>query len=253
MVKDPIQIRRFSNRAENYARYRTSYPEAVVSFLEKTFNLINDQWIADIGSGTGLFTELLLKRGYNVVGIEPNEQMRIAAELRLGSCNRFVSRNRSAEDTGLRRHSIDMITVAQAFHWLNADAARKEFTRILKPGAPVVLGWNVRKKDEGFMEKFECLKTGFGIDYNPALKINDAAIRLFFQSGRVRSATFSNTQWLDFDSLKGQLLSSPYIPLPGHKSYDAMISELISLFVNYNVNGAVRMDYETRLYWAHIS
>lgn len=251
MGNDSIQFTRFSNRAENYARYRPSYPEVIVSFLEETFNLTTDQRIADIGSGTGLFTELLLKRGYNVVGIEPNEQMRIAAEQRLGHYERFVSRNRSAENTGLRSHSIDLITVAQAFHWLDADAARNEFTRILKLGAPVVLGWNVRKKDEGFMEKYECLKANFGIEYNPALKINEAAINLFFQPGPVRSAIFPNTQWLDFDSLKGQLLSSPYIPLPGHQSYDAMISELISLFVNYNENGLVRMDYETRLYWTH--
>ena len=93
---------RFSNRVENYVKYRPPYPEEVVPFLENTIGLKRDQRIVDIGSGTGIFSGLFLKKGYSVTGIEPNEDMRKAAESKLAIFPEFESRNRTAEQTGLR-------------------------------------------------------------------------------------------------------------------------------------------------------
>lgn len=240
---------RFSNRAENYMKYRPSYPPEIIPFFENTIGLKPEHRVADIGSGTGLFSELLLKKGYPVICIEPNDQMRNAAENKLGHYPGFTSRNHRAEQTGLRTHSLDLITVAQAFHWMEPEDTKKEFLRILKPDGHIVLAWNLRLRHSPFLKDYEVLKEQFGIDYKFRKAFNEEAIRQFFQPESVNIQSFPNIQWLDFESLKGQLLSASYIPLPGHPHYDTMISELVRLFVSYNENGFVKMEYETKLYW----
>jgi SAM-dependent methyltransferase len=253
MLTDPKQqlppTQRFSNRVENYAKYRPSYPPAIIPFFEMTLGLRKDQRIADIGSGTGLFAKPLLAQGYTVTCLEPNEDMRRAGERELGQHPGFTSRRHAAEHTGLRSGSVDLITVAQAFHWMDPAATKKEFQRILKPGGHTVLVWNLRRKHTPFMEGYDALKQEFAIDGYINNHVEEAAIQDFFAPAALNIETFSNPQRLDFDGLKGQLLSSSYIPLPGHPRYDAMIAALADLFVEHNQHGFVTMLYETKLYW----
>jgi ubiquinone/menaquinone biosynthesis C-methylase UbiE len=239
---------RFSNRVENYVKYRPSYPEEIISFLEETIGLDKCKRVVDIGSGTGIFSELFLKRGYGVTGIEPNENMRKAAENKLAKYARFKSRNHQAEQTGLRSHSVDLITVAQAFHWMQPEQTKKEFLRILKPEGHIVLAWNLRLKDTAFLQAYEALKQKYGIDYLAAKMVNEASIQEFYAPKSIVTHSFSNIQLLDFESLKGHLLSASYIPLPGHSSYDSMIGELANLFVTHNDHGLIGMEYETKVY-----
>jgi len=239
---------RFSDRVENYVKYRPSYPREIVPFLEKYFDLTKESRIADIGSGTGIFSELFLHAGYPVIGIEPNIEMRRAAEFRLGNYSGFTSRNRRAEQTGLRTHSLDMITVAQAFHWMDPAQTKKEFLRILKPGGHIVLAWNIRLRDTNFLREYQALREKFAIDYKEDRMVDEETIQIFFHPMLVKTYSFPNIQLLDFESFKGQLLSASYIPLPGHPNYSDMINELIHLFVEYNEKGFVRLEFETKLY-----
>ncbi len=241
--------KRFSNRVENYVKYRPSYPSDIIPFFENTFGLRTDQRIADIGSGTGLFAELLLLKGYRVTCIEPNTEMRKAAEDKLGHYAGFSSRKHRAEHTGLRSNSVDLITVAQAFHWMDPVATKVEFQRILKTGGHIVLAWNIRKTDTPFLHEYNLLKNRFAIDQQQPERINESIIETFLTPASIKFHSFPNTQLLNFDGLKGQLLSASYIPLPGHESYDSMISALVKLFVDYNENGTVKMDYETKMYY----
>jgi ubiquinone/menaquinone biosynthesis C-methylase UbiE len=247
MVLHPTK--RFSNRAENYVKYRPGYPKTILPFLEQQFGITNESRIADIGSGTGLFAEPLLEKGYRVICIEPNEEMRSAGEARLKHYEHFTSRRHQAEATGLRSQSVDLITVAQAFHWLNMREAKKEFHRILKPTGHTVLAWNIAKTNTPFLEGYAQVKESYRMDTATLKRVDEEVIADFFAPTGFEMCTFSNPQLLDFDALKGQLLSASYIPLPGHSSYEEMISELIQLFVAHNENGAVRMEYETVLYW----
>lgn len=240
---------RFSNRVENYVKYRPSYPPDIIPFFENIFSLKFDQRIADIGSGTGLFAELLLHKGYSVTCIEPNPEMRKAAEDKLGHYPGFLSRKHQAEHTDLKSSSVDLITVAQAFHWMDPVATKTEFQRILKPGGHIVLAWNIRKTDTAFLHEYEMLKQQFAIDQQQPERINESIIQTFFAPALMKFQCFPNTQFLNFDALKGQLLSASYIPLPGHETYDSMISALVKLFVDYNNNGSVKMDYETKMYY----
>lgn len=243
---------RFANRADNYVRYRAGYPQVITSFLEQQLGLQQDSRIADIGSGTGLFAELLLQKGYKVICIEPNEEMRRAAQTRLGHYANFISRRHKAESTGLRSTSIDLITVAQAFHWFDTEDTRKEFRRVLKPGGYTVLAWNIQKTDTAFLQAYADLKETYRIDESPATNIDEQQITAFLDSGGFQKIIFPNVQLLNFDALKGQLLSVSYIPLPGHSSYETMISALVQLFVACNENGFVRMEFETQLYWGRL-
>ena len=118
---------RFSNRAENYAKYRPSYSSEVVDRIINNFNL--NIVAVDIGAGTGISSRLLADREIKVMAIEPNEAMRGAAEI-----HPLVEfRDTSAENTGLGDNSVDLVTCFQAFHWFKPELTLKEWARILKP------------------------------------------------------------------------------------------------------------------------
>jgi|SRR5450631_2016218 len=239
---------RFSDSVENYVKYRPSYPQEIIPFLEKHYHLSRDNRIADIGSGTGIFSELFLKSAYPVIGIEPNEHMRKAAETKLAGYPGFTSRNHRAEQTGLRTQSLDLITVAQAFHWMEPVKTKKEFFRILKPGGHIALAWNLRLSHSPFLQGYQALRQKFAIDYLEKKMVDEETIDVFFHPLLVRVHSFPNIQRLDFEALKGQLLSASYMPLPGHPSYNDMINELIVLFIEHNENGLVKMEFETKLF-----
>lgn len=243
---------RFSNRAENYARFRPGYPSALFDFIEDELHLQPADQIVDIGSGTGLFAEPLLKRSHAVVCLEPNDEMRKAGEERLKKYPSFQTIRSTAEHTGLADRSIDLITIAQTFHWLDQAATKLECTRVLKPSGHVVLAWNRESPSTEFQHKYVALRNKYRMGEPGPVQIDPDAIHAFFAPGTYTSLAFENKQQLDFEGLKGQLLSKSYIPLPGHDTYDAMITELIQLFVAYNQAGLVTIGYETLLYWGKL-
>src|SRR3954468_20199343 len=138
---------RFSNRVADYVRYRPSYPPAVLDMLRREAGLEPKAVIADVGSGTGISAGLFLREGCTVFAVEPNNEMRHAAETLLKDHTSFHSVSGTAEATTLTEHSVDFVVAAQAFHWFNPKPTRAEFTRILKPGGWVVLMWNERRLD----------------------------------------------------------------------------------------------------------
>jgi len=242
--------KRFSNRVENYVKYRPSYPAAMIPFFETSLGLQQGQRIVDVGSGTGLFAKPLLEQGYAVTCIEPNDDMRRAGEQELGRYPGFTSRKHRAEQTGLRGQSVDLITVAQAFHWMDPATTKKEFNRILKPGGHIVLAWNLRLYTAPFMQTYHELKERYRLEETPMRHDNEETLTAFFAPKAMQVQRFENNQRLTFEELKGQLLSSSYIPLPGHPLYEEMIASLAELFVNSQQGGLVTMEHETKLYWA---
>lgn len=142
-MKDPKM--RFSDRAENYAKYRPGYPREILQFLVDRYALTDDSVVADIGSGTGILSELFVENGNRVLAVEPNEEMRKAAEGFLGDHPSFESVAGAAEDTTLAEESVDLVVVANSLHWVEVDTARAEFQRILKPGGHVAIVWNIAR------------------------------------------------------------------------------------------------------------
>ncbi len=247
---------RFSSRADNYAKYRPGYPAGVIKALAKECGLTEKSVVADIGSGTGILSELFLKHGNRVFGIEPNREMREAGERFLKTYPHFTSVEGTAEATTLPNQSVDIVTAAQAFHWFDRSKARTEFARILKPGRWVVLIWNERVvESSAFGRAYEALIARYGTDYKVVrhTQIRTEDIGAFFSPRPFVLRQFENQQALDFDGMKGRLLSSSYAPEPGHPKHQPMLDELRSLFDAYQTGGRVDFDYVTMMYFGQLT
>lgn len=246
---------RFSNRVDSYLKYRPSYPKEAVDYLYDFVGLRSNSKIADIGSGTGIFSKLLLERGSNVIAVEPNQAMRVAVEQMLESNPNFQTISGSAESTGLPDQSVEFIVCAQAFHWFDRLAAQTEFRRILQPGGRVILIWNSRLTNgTSFREEYDQLLHTYGTDYEKVnhKNISQTMLLSFFKEGTMREVRFRMSQEFDFEGLRGRLLSSSYSPEPGQPNYNPMMTELRNLFDRNNQDGFVLFDYETEIFWGEV-
>jgi SAM-dependent methyltransferase len=245
---------RFSNRVADYVRYRPGYPAALLDVLREECGFDPGSVIADIGSGTGLLSELFLKNGNRVFGVEPNEEMRVAGEEYLQQHRNFASVNGAAEATTLAGASVDFVTAGQAFHWFDPQAARREFVRILKPGGWVVVVWNDRRMEEAQVTReYESLLERFGIDYQ---RVKDAypenAAMVSFFDGVVLQRDLANHQILDWDGFRGRLHSSSFTPREGHPNFAPMMAALEEIFRTHQRDGRVRMEYFTRAFFGQL-
>lgn len=245
---------RFSNRVENYVRYRPGYPAEIITLLHDECRLTKDSVVADIGSGTGKLAELFLNAGCQVFGIEPNKEMREAGE-RMNHPN-FTSIDASAEETTLPVRSVDFVTAGQAFHWFDLARCRPELVRILKPGGWLVIIWNDRQDDTTpFLVAYEKLLEQFGTDYAQAhhrRADKPEVIREFFgQEPRFKS--FHNLQQFDLEGLKGRLLSSSYAPVAGQPKYEEMLTELKRIFDLHQKDGTIAFEYDTHVYYGQLT
>ena len=246
----PSPRTRFSNRVDNYVRYRPGYPPAVLELLSHEAGLTEACVVADVGSGTGISTDLLLKSGAVVYAVEPNLEMRQAAERLLSGQRGFRSVAGSAQATTLPRSSVDLITAAQAFHWFNQAETRAEFSRILKPGGRLALIWNERRMDSTpFLRAYENLLLDYAADYATVRHENtDAGALAGFFIGPFLTHSFYNEQRLDYESLTGRLLSSSYAPAERQPGHDSMIAELRRIFELCQENGTVVIEYTTKVH-----
>jgi SAM-dependent methyltransferase len=242
--------KRFSNRVEDYVKYRPGYPKSILNYLSEDFGLSAEKVIADIGSGTGISTEMFLAQGYAVFAVEPNKEMRDKATELLGHYTSYHEVDGTAESTTLADSSVDAIVAGQAFHWFQPEQTRNEFSRILKKGGLVVLIWNERLTASAFEVKYDKLIIRHGKDYVQVDHRNISAdkIESFFSPSPFAYKAFANKQVFDFDGLKGRLLSSSYMPSVHEEGYDEMIEDLRVLFDQYQEGGLITINYDTKVY-----
>lgn len=236
-------------------KYRPDYPIELINVLKEKCGLSAAKVIADIGSGTGKLTSLLISHCFTIYAVEPNYEMSHAAEQTLGHDHRFVSINASAEETTLNSHSIDIITVAQSFHWFDRLRTKTEFRRILKKNGWVVLIWNERDiNDSQFQIDYDAMLKSFIPEYSLVdhKNIDPSVISEFFHPNTWELITLKNFQEFDYVGLKGRLLSSSYTPNVGHPAHRPLIDELEKLFARHAINGNVRFDYNTKIYIGHL-
>lgn len=246
----PAPEARFSNRVENYVRYRPGYPPEVIATLRAEEGLTDASVIADAGSGTGISAELFLREGCTVYAVEPNREMREAAERLLQKYPSFNSVNGTAQATTLADTSVDFVVAAQAFHWFDTPETRAEFTRILKPEGRIVLIWNERLLDATpFLREYEEMLLRFSPDYATVRHENIKAAELArFYRGSYTTHSFSNVQSFDYEGVAGRLLSSSYAPAPGHPNHGPMMAELRCIFDAYNKEGRIEFAHRTQMY-----
>jgi len=246
---------RFSNRVENYIRYRPGYPKGVLEVLRDECRLSPDSVVADIASGTGIFTRMLLENGNKVLAVEPNREMREAAERLLADYPNFISIAGTAEETTLPAQSVDFATAAQAAHWFNLPRARCEFARILRPEGWAVLLWNERSTDTTpFLRDYEQLLMTYSTDYQQVRHENTTdKIDTFFAPSAFEERTFDMQQNFDYAELEGRLLSSSYAPLADNPNYAAMLTRLRRIFDAHQAEGRASMEYRTRMYYGRLT
>ena len=242
---------RFSNRVDDYVRYRPDYPQALLDWLQREQG-VDGRWrVADIGAGTGISSKLFLDAGYRVTAVEPNGPMRAAAIKWLHGYEKFDAVDGNACATGLPDASVKLVTAAQAFHWFDEESTRREFARILQPGGLTTIWWNSRRlSGTPFLEGYEALLQEYGTDYASVAERypDDARMRLWFGAGLRGNAHFDHVQQLDFDVLRGRLMSSSYVPQAGHPQHEPMLRALRELFDHCAENGTVSFDYDTRVF-----
>jgi SAM-dependent methyltransferase len=245
---------RFSDRVENYIRYRPDYPLEVVALLQSDCGLAPHHVIVDIAFGTGIWTRHLLENGNPVFGVEPNADMRQAGERLLAAFPKFTSIAGTAEKTTLPNQNVDFVTAAQAGHWFDRAAARREFVRILKPGGWLVLLWNERVTDATpFLREYEQLLLTYGTNYQKVRHERTTdAVNEFFDPAPYQERTFDMRQEFDYAGLEGRLLSSSYAPGPGNPKHEPMLQELKRLFEAHAIAGGVAVDYKTRVYFGQL-
>lgn len=246
-----MNTEKFTGKASIYKKYRPKYPKEFIDYLYSQVGFKKQSIIADIGSGTGILSEQLLKKESIVIGIEPNQNMRELAERDLSLYDKFTSVNGLAENTTLADNSVDYITVAQAFHWFNAEEFKKECQRILKPNGKVVLVWNSRatnselvKENGQVCEKFCINFKGFsgGKEEKPD------SFSSFFRAGTYEYKVFENNLSFDMDNFIGRNLSASYAPKEEDSNYQKFIDELSILFNKYSSNGFLVLPNITRCY-----
>ncbi len=242
---------KFTDKAEVYAKYRPNYPDEYIEYLITKAKLNEECMIADIGSGTGILSRQFIERGFTVIGVEPNDDMRTVAEQSLKRFSRFISIKATAENTTINNNSLDLVTVAQAFHWFNKKKFRLECQRILKQDGKVALVWNSRdgssdlnKESAEVCQKYCPNFKGFsgGIEETPDV------YQQFFKDGKYDYKNFRNDLQIDFNGFLGRYLSASYSPKKIDKEYTPFIAALSNLFEKYSENGKIVIQNNTRSY-----
>jgi ubiquinone/menaquinone biosynthesis C-methylase UbiE len=242
---------KFTDKADSYAKYRPSYPNEYVEYLLTASRLKEGNIVADIGSGTGILSRKLLEKGLTVIGVEPNDEMRLIAEQSMNKDGRYISVKAAAENTTLQDRSVDLVTVAQAFHWFDPEKFRLECKRILKQDAMVALVWNSRdgssdlNKESGEICQKHCPNfKGF----SGGIGETEEVFKQFFQDGKYDFRGFQNHLAFNFEGFLGRYLSASYSPKKTDKEYDPFLSSLTKLFEKYSKNGKIVIPNVTRSY-----
>lgn len=238
---------RFTSRVEEYRRFRPGYPAAIVDLLEKECGLTSAARVVDVAAGTGLLSEIFLERGYAVEAIEPNEKMRAACETLRERWPQLRCSDGTAEATGLPNASADLITVAQAMHWFDLDRTRAEFVRLLRPEGWCAVMYNHRRMGgDALHDGYERILLDFGIDYLKVQRqhMTEEKLAAFFAPSVAKQAVFANAQQLTMEGLEGRIVSSSYMPQPGHGRYAEMRAAIEKLFAGNQKDGVVTLQYD---------
>jgi SAM-dependent methyltransferase len=247
---------RFTDRVQDYARHRPSYPKELIDLLRDELGLRPGHVVADVGSGTGILTEMLLANGNRVRAVEPNRAMAEEAVRRLGANSLFRDVDGRAEATGLETGEVDLIVAGQAFHWFDAARSRDEFRRILKPEGGVALVWNIRRLDgTPFLRDYEAFLRRWGTDYNEVSSRyrDEGSLDILFGPAGYRTRRFDYRQTFDLAALRGRLLSSSYTPAAGDPRRERMLMALAELFEAHRREGRVAFEYDTWVYYGRLA
>ncbi|MBQ4051447.1 MAG: class I SAM-dependent methyltransferase [Oscillospiraceae bacterium] len=237
----------FDQKADAYAAGRTGYaPEAV----EKLISMMPEgSAAADMGSGTGLFSEQLIRAGVLTFCVEPDDGMRAKAEARLNGDPLFRSVAASAEESSLPDGSVGLVTAAAALHWFDPEGFRRECARILMPDGIVGILNNVRDYDDPLTKEQHalCLRyctsfTSFTHGFDKVSKRIPSILREY--------ELFEYPFPLEYsvETFVSRGLSSSYSLKQGDPQFEEYVRELKALAEKYAENGVIRVGNKVALF-----
>jgi SAM-dependent methyltransferase len=252
--RHPQFLDRFTGRAGDYAKYRPTYPGGIISFLEDRIGFDRTCVVADIGSGTGILSELFLKNGNRVYCVEPNKDMRRVAEKSLAKYGPlFISVDGAAEATKLKPGSVDLVVAGQALHWFDLHGARSEFGRILRKNGRVAIIYNHRKKGGRLEAAYDKVVEKHRRNRPPIPDANDAYISKFLGVRKHDKLVLPNSQDLSLDGILGRLASASYMPARGTQRWSAIERDAKKIVEEYGSDGVVELRYDTTVYLGKIA
>ena len=245
---------KFTDRAKKYSDYRPSYSNDFIDYLYESTKLSEDSIIADIGSGTGKLSKLLIERGNTVMCVEPNDNMRSEAEKLLSDYKGFNSINATAEETTLQDNTIDLIACGTSFHWFDKEKCHKEFKRILKSTGKVDIVWNGIADTCILQNELADIYIKYCPDYvlREERPKREDIVAEFFRGEQFEKKIFYNTIDQDFESLKGGCLSSSFAPKVTDENYAEFINELENMFNKHSVDGKIKTVFAQESYLGEI-
>ncbi|QNL48854.1 class I SAM-dependent methyltransferase [Olivibacter sp. SDN3] len=247
-------INRFNDRADNYDRFRPGYPQQLLQYIYEHNKLEAHHIVVEMGAGTGILSQELIKWPGKLIAIEPNDEMREKAINSLGHAEHCSVLGSTAENTGLADNSVDLIICAQSFHWFDAEKCKIEFKRILKYRKKAAIIWNIRSAETAFERAYEEFILEFSIDYEEVKKREQRGnnLHFFFYQGVFEERTFIYDTYLTFEQLLGRTLSYSYMPNYGHQQLPNMVDALKVLFDKYSTNNIIGLSYKTRLFMGEL-
>jgi SAM-dependent methyltransferase len=145
----------FGAQAATYDAVRPEWPAKTVTWMLGSPTTATICRVVDLGAGTGKGTRGIAALGHEVIAVEPSDGMRETLRASLDSMSadvarRITSRAGEAEDIPVQTGSVDAVTVFQAWHWFDAQAAAAECARVLRPGGWLSMAWHHRSEDDGW-------------------------------------------------------------------------------------------------------
>jgi len=245
---DTYATTRFSDRVQNYTRYRPSYPRSAIQWIVDQYSLDSDSRVIDVGSGTGIFTQALMAMGLRVIAVEPNLEMRLESDRRHKNNPLYSSQDGTAESTQLETNCVDVVTAAQAGHWFDIEKSKREFQRILRPKGVLAMVWNRREHTSDFQSAYEAVLSSLP-EYAKVhhRNLDDAKITGFFADNMQRKA-FANSQEFDLAGFRGRVFSSSYTPNSEDHEYETFSRRINELFSEHASDGRLSFAYTTEVY-----
>ncbi|MCS4227350.1 class I SAM-dependent methyltransferase [Sphingobacterium sp. BIGb0165] len=242
-------IERFTDRVVDYEKFRPNYPKEIIQILKEKIGLDKKWLIADIGSGTGLSTQLFLENGNDVFAVEPNREMRESLVHHFKTCRNLIALNATAEDTSIESSCVDLIFAGQSFHWFDRTACYNEFNRILTKNGHIVLVWNQRDPTDAFQQEYEQFLRNHIPNYQSVSHKNicDDDLRRFFADRQMTKVSLPNQQVFDLKSFLGRVRSSSYFPKEGDEN-KSLYDDLRLLFEKYAISQRIVFKYITEIY-----
>jgi len=243
---DPTK--RFSSKAQVYARYRPDFSPQTIAVLKNATRLSSEARVIDIGAGTGMLSRHLLAHFATVYALEPNSEMRTVACAEFGDLPGFCPLAAQAEAIPLATDSMDLITAGRVLHWLQPEPTRTEFRRIAKSDAWLAIV-RLRMLDEDFLKSMRELRTpenGFRTrneDPHPG----DVPIEFYFADEQYQTLTFLHTHRQTLEAFIGGLQSGSYAPDSDHPLFENFLKAARDVFETLSKGEIMTLQVSTEI------